>query len=174
MRVSAKVDYALRAMAELAAAPPGLTTAERLASAQHIPPKFLESILAQLRTGGLVASQRGAPPLKVSETIIRNLRVLATDQRVSEKNDDGKTEIKTFSNVTLEVTPRIAEKISVAEVIRELEGPIATVRGVRPDELEYDGAAEGLRDVWLELRTQIRGVLEHTTLADIAAAQRKT
>ena len=46
MRVSAKVDYALRAMAELAAAPPGLTTAERLASAQSIPPKFLESILA--------------------------------------------------------------------------------------------------------------------------------
>src|SRR3954467_8405742 len=60
MRVSAKVDYALRAMAELAAAPPGLTTAEQLASAQHIPPKFLESILAQLRSGGLIASQRGA------------------------------------------------------------------------------------------------------------------
>jgi DNA-binding IscR family transcriptional regulator len=48
------------------------------------------------------------------------------------------------------------------------------VRGVRPDELEYGGAAAGLRDVWLELRTQIRGVLEQTTLADIAAAQRKT
>jgi DNA-binding IscR family transcriptional regulator len=44
---------------------------------------------------------------------------------------------------------------------------------VRPDELEYDGAAAGLRGVWLELRTQIRGVLEQTTLADIAAAQRK-
>jgi len=60
MRVSAKVDYALRAMAELAAAPPGLTTAEQLATAQQIPPKFLESILAQLRSSGLVASQRGA------------------------------------------------------------------------------------------------------------------
>src|ERR1700758_4935141 len=60
MRVSAKVDYALRAMAELAAAPPGLTTAEQLAAAQHIPPKFLESILSQLRSAGLVASQRGA------------------------------------------------------------------------------------------------------------------
>ena len=62
---------------------------------------------------------------------------------------------------------RPAEEISIAEVIRELEGPIATVRGVRPDELAYDGAAVGLRDVWLELRTQIRGVLEETTLADL-------
>jgi DNA-binding IscR family transcriptional regulator len=60
-----------------------------------------------------------------------------------------------------------AEEISIAEVIRELEGPIATVRGVRPDELAYEGAAEGLRNVWLELRTQIRGVLEQTTLADL-------
>jgi DNA-binding IscR family transcriptional regulator len=44
---------------------------------------------------------------------------------------------------------------------------------VRPDELAYEGAAVGLRDVWLELRLQIRGVLEQTTLADIAAAHRK-
>jgi Rrf2 family protein len=136
MRVSAKVDYALRAMAELAAAPPGLTTAEQLASAQSIPPKFLESILSQLRSAGLVASQRGA---------------------------EGGYQLA-----------RPAGEISVAEVIRELEGPIATVRGVRPDELAYEGAATGLRDVWLELRTQIRGVLEQTTLADIAAARRNT
>ena len=129
MRVSAKVEYALRAMAELAAAPPGLTTAEQLASRQQIPPKFLETILSQLRSAGLVASQRGA---------------------------EGGYQLG-----------RPAEEISIAEVIRELEGPIATVRGVRPDELEYEGAAEGLRDVWLELRTQIRGVLEETTLADL-------
>jgi Rrf2 family protein len=135
VRVSAKVDYALRAMAELAAAPPGLTTAEQLASTQHIPPKFLESILSQLRSGGLVASHRGA---------------------------EGGYELA-----------RPADEISVAEIIRVLEGPIATVRGVRPDELEYEGAAAGLRAVWLELRTQIRGVLEQTTLADIAAPARK-
>ena len=60
MRVSAKVDCALRAMTELAAAAPSLMTGEQLATAQKIPPKFLESILAQLRNGGLVASQRGA------------------------------------------------------------------------------------------------------------------
>ena len=135
MRVSAKVDYALRAMAELAAAPPGLTTAEQLASAQHIPPKFLESILSQLRSAGLISSQRGA---------------------------EGGYHLA-----------RPAAEISVADVIRELEGPIATVRGVRPDELEYDGAAAGLREVWLDLRTQIRGVLEQTTLADITSAQRR-
>jgi Rrf2 family protein len=135
MRVSAKVDYALRAMAELAAAPPGLTTAEQLASAQRIPPKFLESILSQLRSGGLVSSRRGAV---------------------------GGYQLA-----------RPAEEISIAEVIRVLEGPIATVRGVRPDELEYEGAASGLREIWLELRTQIRGVLEETTLADLVATQRR-
>lgn len=54
-------------------------------------------------------------PLKVSETIVRNIRVLATDQRFTEKDADGKPVIKTASNVTLEVTPRIAEKIAVAQ-----------------------------------------------------------
>jgi len=135
MRVSAKVDYALRALAELAAAPPGLMTAEQLASAQQIPPKFLESILSQLRSAGLVASQRGAV---------------------------GGYQLA-----------RPAEEISIADVIRELEGPIATVRGVRPDELAYEGAAAGLRDVWLALRTHMRGVLEQTTLADIASGARR-
>jgi Rrf2 family protein len=129
MRVSAKVDYALRAMTELAAASPSLMTGEQLATAQKIPPKFLESILAQLRSGGLVASQRGA---------VGGYRLA-----------------------------KPAEEISIADVIRELEGPIATVRGARPDELEYAGAASGLRDIWLELRSQMRGVLEQTTLADL-------
>ena len=131
MRVSAKVDYALRAMTELAVAAPSLMTGEQLATAQKIPPKFLESILAQLRNGGLVASQRGA---------------------------EGGYRLA-----------KPAEEISIADVIRELEGPIATVRGARPDELEYAGAASGLRDIWLELRSQMRGVLEQTTLADLVA-----
>jgi Rrf2 family protein len=129
MRVSAKVDYALRAIMELAAHTDGLMTAEQLASAQKIPPKFLESILAQLRSGGLVASQRGA---------------------------EGGYRLA-----------RPADEISIADVIRELEGPIATVRGARPDELEYVGAAAPLREIWLELRAQMRGVLEQTTLADL-------
>jgi len=60
------------------------------------------------------------PALKVTETIIRNVRVLATDQRVTDKDKDGKTEVKTFSNVTFEVTPRIAEKIAVAQSLGTL------------------------------------------------------
>jgi pilus assembly protein CpaB len=60
------------------------------------------------------------PALKVSETIIRNIRVLATDQRVDSKDEDGKTVVKTFANVTLEVTPRIAEKVAVAQSLGTL------------------------------------------------------
>ncbi|WP_265570446.1 Flp pilus assembly protein CpaB [Sphingomicrobium nitratireducens] len=60
------------------------------------------------------------PPLKTSETIVRNLRVLATDQRIDEKNEDGEIEVKTFSTVTVEVTPKIAEKIAVAQSIGDL------------------------------------------------------
>ena len=55
------------------------------------------------------------PPLKVSETIVRNLRVLATDQRIDSKDEEGKTLVKTFAIVTFEATPRIAEKIAVAQ-----------------------------------------------------------
>jgi pilus assembly protein CpaB len=62
-----------------------------------------------------VAGGGDGPPLKVSETIVRNIRVLATDQRVDSKDEEGKTVVKTFSNVTLEVTPRIAEKVAVAQ-----------------------------------------------------------
>ena len=129
MRVSAKVDYALRASIELAAAAPGQVKGERLATAQTIPHKFLENILADLRNGGLVASQRGA---------------------------DGGYRLA-----------RPPDEITVADVIRVVEGPIASVRGERPDELSYDGTAAPLRDVWIELRAAMRGVLEQTTLADL-------
>jgi pilus assembly protein CpaB len=60
------------------------------------------------------------PPLKVSETIVRNLRVLATDQRIDSKNEEGETEVKTFASVTFEATPRIAEKIAVAQSVGTL------------------------------------------------------
>jgi pilus assembly protein CpaB len=59
-------------------------------------------------------------PLKVSETIIRNIRVLATDQRIDSKDAEGKTVVKTFNNVTIEVTPRIAEKVAVAQSLGSL------------------------------------------------------
>lgn len=61
-----------------------------------------------------------------------------------------------------------AAEISVADVIRAVDGPIANVRGVRPDLVHYAGNAEPLRDVWLAARTSLRRVLESTTLADLA------
>jgi Rrf2 family protein len=135
VRVSAKVDYALRAIVELAATAAveteGLVKSERLATAQAIPPKFLESILLELRHAGLVASQRGA---------------------------DGGYRLG-----------RPATEISVADVIRAVEGPIATIRGARPEDVTYVGSAVALRDVWIDLRTAIRGVLETTTIADLVA-----
>jgi Rrf2 family protein len=130
VRVSAKVDYALRAMLELAAAD-GLVKGERVATAQGIPQKFLENILLDLRRAELVASQRGA--------------------------EGGYT------------LGRPAAEITVADVIRAVEGPIATVRGVRPEEVEYHGSATALRPLWIELRAEMRGVLEGTTLADLVA-----
>ncbi|GAA4758302.1 hypothetical protein GCM10023264_28230 [Sphingomonas daechungensis] len=67
-----------------------------------------------------VAGGGDGPALKVTETVVRNVRVLATDQRTDSKGDDGKTLVKTFSNVTFEATPRIAEKIAVAQSVGQL------------------------------------------------------
>jgi pilus assembly protein CpaB len=79
------------------------------------PGDHVDIVLTQTVQGG-----GDGPPLKVSETIIRNVRVLATDQRFTDKDEDGKTPVKTFSNVTMEVTPRIAEKIAVAQSLGSL------------------------------------------------------
>lgn len=76
----------------------------------------VDLILTQSVSGG-----GDGPPLKASETMLRNLRVLATDQRADKQTDDqGKTVVNTYSTVTLEVTPRIAEKISVAQQVGTL------------------------------------------------------
>jgi len=130
MRVSAKADYAIRAMIELAAADSDAPVkGDRLAQAQQIPPKFLENILGDLRNAGLVRSQRGI---------------------------DGGYRLG-----------RPATEVSVADVIRAVEGPIANVRGVRPDDVEYTGSALPLRDVWIALRVNLRAVLEAVTLEDL-------
>ena len=132
MRVSAKVDYALRACIELAAAEEGVhVKGERLAEAQEVPLKFLENILGDLRQAGLVRSQRGA--------------------------EGGYWLAKPASEITL------------AEVIRSVEGPLANVRGVRPESLAFEGPAAALRDVWVAVRTNLRAVLEQVSLADVAA-----
>ncbi len=134
MRISAKVDYALRAAAELAVAEgAGPVKGEQLARAQAIPLKFLENILLELRHAGLVQSQRGA---------------------------EGGYWLA-----------RPASEIKLADVIRAVEGPLANVRGVRPEAVEYRGAAEPLQDVWVAVRASLRRVLESVTLADVAARE---
>lgn len=60
------------------------------------------------------------------------------------------------------------ENISLADVIRAVEGPLANVRGEYPEDVEYSGAAENLREVWIALRANMRAVLESVTLADLA------
>ena len=77
------------------------------------------------------------PPLKVSETIIRNARVLATDQRMSANGEDGKPEVKTTSTVTLEATPKIAEKIAVAQTIGQLS---LSLRSIADNSAELERA----------------------------------
>jgi Rrf2 family protein len=133
MRVSAKVDYAVRAAVELAVAGDGPVKGERIADAQKIPLKFLENILLELKHAGLVQSQRGA--------------------------EGGYWLAKP------------ADEIVLAEVIRAVEGPIANVRGERPERVEYSGAAEPLRDVWIAVRANLRAVLERVTVADVAAGR---
>ncbi len=133
MRISAKVDYAVRAAIELAVAGDQLTKADAIAQAQEIPPKFLENILGDLRQGGLVRSQRGA---------------------------EGGYKLA-----------RPPSEITVADIIRVVEGPMASVRGGRPEDVEYAGNAEPLRRVWIAVRQALREVNEHVTLADLASGR---
>jgi Rrf2 family protein len=63
------------------------------------------------------------------------------------------------------------EDVSLADVIRAVEGPLANVRGLSPDALEYEGSAEPLREVWVALRASVRAVLEQVTLADVAKGE---
>jgi Rrf2 family protein len=133
VRVSAKADYAIRAMVELAAHEGGPLKAERIAQAQEIPLKFLENIMTDLRQGGLIRSQRGA---------------------------EGGYWLA-----------RPAEQITLAQVIRAVEGPLANVRGRRSEEVEFGGSAVPLREVWVAVRASLRSVLESVTLADVARGE---
>jgi Rrf2 family protein len=63
---------------------------------------------------------------------------------------------------------RPAGQIALADVIRAVDGPLANVAGTRPNQLEYDGSTEKLRDIWVGVRAALRGVLEDTTIADVA------
>ncbi|HZO35260.1 MAG TPA: Rrf2 family transcriptional regulator [Solirubrobacteraceae bacterium] len=133
MRISAKVDYAVRAAIELAHNPDGPTKGDAISRAQQIPLKFLENILADLRHAGIVRSQRGA--------------------------DGGYWLAKP------------AREINVADIIRAVEGPLASIRGERPESIDYEGTAEPLQQVWIAVRASLRSVVERVTLADLAAAK---
>ena len=134
MRISAKVDYAVRAAVELAAASAEKPVkAEAIANAQGIPLNFLENILGELRHAGIVRSHRGAE-----------------------------------GGFRLAKPP---EKVTVADIMRAVEGPLASVRGGPPEDASYTGAAETLPRVWIAVRANLRKVVEHVTLANVAAGK---
>ena len=134
MRISAKADYAVRAIVELAADEGDKPVkAERIATAQEIPLNFLENILGELRHAGLVRSHRGAE-----------------------------------GGFRLAKPP---EEVTVADVIRAVEGPLASVRGGPPEDAAYAGAASSLPRVWIAVRANLRRVVENVTVADIAASK---
>jgi Rrf2 family protein len=103
-------------------------------------------------------ARRQAVPREFLENILRDLRragVVAT-QRGAEGGS---------------MLARPAADITIAEVLRAVEGPLAAVRGVRPESLAYEGAAASLGDVWIAVRASLRSVLDVVTLADVAAGE---
>ncbi len=131
VKVTAKAEYAVRAMLELATTDESLLKGERIARGQSIPLKFLENILVDLRHAGLVHAQRGA---------------------------EGGYRLA-----------REPEEITVGEVIRAVEGPLASVRGEPPERMAYEGSSENLQRVWIAVRASLRSVLDDITLADVVA-----
>jgi Rrf2 family protein len=131
MRVSAKSDYALRALIELASrADGGPVSAEELGRAQEIPHNFLQAILADLRRAGIVISQRGQ----------------AGGWRIA----------------------RPPEDVSVADVIRAVDGPLVSVYGLRPEAVAYNESAQVLQHVWIAARSSLRDVFEKVSIKALA------
>jgi Rrf2 family protein len=131
MRVSAKSDYALRALIEMAGRTDGVpVSAEELGRLQGIPHGFLQAILADLRRAGVVVSQRG---------------------------QSGGWRLN-----------REPEEISVADVIRAVDGPLVSVYGLRPEAVNYNESAAVLQHVWIAARRSLRDVFEQVTLQHMA------
>jgi len=136
LQVSARTDYALRAVAELARAGmegSGPVKGEWISEVQKIPKKFMENILLDLKRAGIVRAQRGAS-----------------------------------GGYWLARPPG---EISLAEIIRAVEGPLANVRGEWPENVAYEGAAEHLQEVWVAVRASLRSVLENVTLEDLVRGE---
>lgn len=137
MRITHKVDYAVRTVVAIARAevetPDRPVKTEVLASTQDIPASFLPDILRVLGNHRIVRSTRGP---------------------------EGGWNLG-----------RPAEDITVAEIIRALEGPLASVRGIRPHELPQHGGAEPFVSLWVAVRAALRSVLDHVTVADLATGE---
>ena len=144
------------------------------------PGDHVDIVLTQQVQGG-----GDGPALKVSETIIRNVRVLATDQRLTDKNDDGKTEVKTFSNVTMEVTPRIAEKIAVAQSMGQLSLSLRSIadntaeleRAVAAGDIKVPANANPAQERQMLLAIANRPIDSNTTFTtggDVSRFQRRS
>lgn len=131
MRVSGRIDFAIRAAVELAARE-GTVPLDDLAQAQDLPKEYVRSAMRDLRRAGIVASRRG--------------------------HDGGYSLSRDPADVTL------------ADIIRAVDGPLTEVRGERPDHVNYSGVAAPLRDVWLALRANERLILEAVTLRDVVAS----
>ena len=134
MRVSAKSDYARRALIELASRAEGSpVSAEELGRLQEIPHGFLQAILADLRRAGVVMSQRGQ----------------SGGWRMA----------------------RDPETVSVADVIRAVDGPLVSVYGLRPEAVEYNETASVLQHVWIAARRSLRDVFEQVSIQQLADAK---
>jgi pilus assembly protein CpaB len=144
------------------------------------PGDHIDLVLTQQVEGG-----GDGPALKVSETIIRNLRVLATDQRTTDKDADGKTAVRTFSNVTLEVTPRIAEKIAVAQSLGTLSLSLRSLadnsseleRAVASGDVKVPDGANAGQEKQMLLAAANRPIDTNTTFStggDVSRFQRRT
>ena len=139
MDISARTDYAIRALlmlaeqAQEAGSAGAPVSVDTLASRQTLPRKFLEAILADLRRGGIVISQRGPS-----------------------------------GGYTLS---RPAAEISLGDIVRVVDGPLAEVRGLRPHETSYEGVAEHLPVVWVAVRASLRRVLDGTSLEQLLSGE---
>ncbi len=131
MRVSAKSDYALRALIEIASRSDGApVSAEEIARLQDIPHGFLQAILADLRRAGIVIGVRGQ----------------SGGWRLGRPSGD----------------------VSIADIIRAVDGPLVSVYGLRPEAVQYNDSAKILQLVWIAARANLREVFEDVTVEMLA------
>lgn len=133
MHVSAKGDYAARAVTALAAIYPEKASAQSLAEAHDLPRKFLEAVLADLKRAAIVSSTRGA---------------------------EGGYALR-----------RPPVEITLGEVLRAIDGPLADVHGLRPDEVTYAEQFSHLQEVWIAARSAVRSVFDEVTLDQLVSGE---